>query len=152
MNTVEVITIIGVLVAIVSVSFTLWNFKNEIKKQTEENKRKRKILQLTLFADYTKRYQEILLHLPENLTDVTAFTDEQKRYLRAYFDLCSEEYFLYSKNHLDEKVWGEWKGGMKVAFSKLAIVNYWKTKEKSPYEDFNKFVENDLIKSGEQEK
>ena len=138
MSTIETVKFFAEIAVITGVFVAIITFVVDFRKQ-------RKISQLTLFADYTKRYQEILLHLPENLTDDTVLTDEQKRYLRAYFDLCSEEYFLHTKKHLDGKVWEEWKVGMKVAFSKQVIVNYWRAKAKSPYEDFNKFVESDLI-------
>ena len=142
----EFATIFGVFVAIVGVSIAVWTFKQEIKKQTHESKRQREILQLTFFAEYTKRYQEILLHLPENLTDDIVLTDAEKKYLRAYFDLCSEEYFLHENKHIDEKAWKTWKDGMKIVFDNMAIANYWKTKTKFSSEIFCNFVENDLLK------
>ena len=62
----------------------------------------RRQLQLNFFADYTKRYQEIVLNFPESINkhdfDFDELHDEKDktlRYMRAYFDLCSEEYFLY---------------------------------------------------------
>ena len=65
----------------------------------------RKQLQLNFFAEYTKRYQEIILRFPESINqDAFDFDTLQKndrditlRYMRAYFDLCSEEYFLWKK-------------------------------------------------------
>ena len=145
MNAVEVIELSGVFVAIVGVIIAIWTFKNEIKKQTEESKRQREISQLTFFADYTKRYQEIILHLPEDMNDVTILDDkETKRYLRVYFDLCSEEYFLYKKGHLNEEVWEEWEEGMKSAFRKKAILKYWQERKTSYYK-FNAFVETEII-------
>ena len=60
--------------------------------------------QLTLqnFADYTKRYQKIILEFPEDITEPTfklAGRDDYEktmRYMRAYFDLCYEEWYLNS--------------------------------------------------------
>ena len=57
-------------------------------------------LRLQNFTEYTKRYQEIMLKLPGNITsemfDIESLSTERReillRYLRAYFDLCSEEY------------------------------------------------------------
>ena len=105
----------------------------------------KKVARYTLFAEYTKRYQEIMLALPEDLGEETAFENKEKSYLRAYFDLCSEEYFLHKKGNLNKEVWKEWKEGMKIAFNKKAIFDYWQEK-KTCYEDFNKFVEKELIK------
>jgi hypothetical protein len=101
----------------------------------------RKISQLNLFAQYTKRYQKIILHLPEDLNDETILEDEQnKRYLRVYFDLCSEEYFLNAKKYIAPEVWKEWKEGMKSAFQQKAILTYWQEIETSSYTNFNEFV------------
>jgi len=145
MNTVEglpliaaIATIIGVLIAAISVFIAFWTIKNEIKKQ-------RDISQQRFFAEYTKRYQEIILHLPEDLDNVTVLEDkETKRYLRVYFDLCSEEYFLYTKGHINEEDWKEWKDGMKSAFHKKAILEYWQ-KRKTGFYDFKEYAEKELI-------
>jgi len=138
MNTVEFFSIIGVFVAIASVVVTVWIFRNEMKQQT-------KVTQMSFFAEYTKRYQEIVLNIPEDLDDEKKLNNEDvKRYLRVYFDLCSEEYFLHEEKYIKENVWKEWKEGMQVAFNKKAIRKYWQER-KTPYKGFNKFVEEELI-------
>ena len=145
MNSVETIklyaefaTIIGVLVAIVSVFIAIWIFKNEMKLQT-------KVTQMSFFAEYTKRYQEIILNTPEDLNDETNLDNQDvKRYLRVYFDLCSEEFFLHKKGYVNKEVWIEWEEGMKTAFTQKAIVKYWKER-KTSYTEFNIFVEQKLI-------
>jgi hypothetical protein len=105
----------------------------------------RKISQLNFFAQYTKRYQKIILHLPGDLDNVTILDDEQnKRYLRVYFDLCSEEYFLKTAKHIPPEVWEEWKEGMRAVFRKKAISTYWQEMEKSSYKNFNEFVKEEL--------
>ena len=58
---------------------------------------------LAFFSEYTKRYQDIILNFPENIIDDNfkfdslskVERDKTMRYMRVYFDLCSEEYFLY---------------------------------------------------------
>src|ERR1035437_5873220 len=55
-------------------------------------------LKLNFFTDYTKRYQEIILHFPENINraDFSFALLEKKeqdstmRYMRVYFDLCRD--------------------------------------------------------------
>jgi len=130
---------IGVIVAlagtIIALSAIIW--------QIIENK---KIAHYTLFAEYTKRYEEIALQLPEKLDDTTILDENEKRYLRVYFDLCSEEYFLNTKELLFKDVWKEWEEGMKFAFQNKAVFDYWQER-KSFYIHFSKFVDELLEKN-----
>lgn len=113
------VTIIGLFITTIALFISISQF--------------RKQLQLTFFADYTKRYQEILLNFPETINrknfdfnKLDADTKEKTlRYMRAYFDLCSEEYFLYNKGSIDESTWKEWKSGIEYAFSKTAFKKGW---------------------------
>lgn len=75
---------------------------------------------LSSFAEYTKRYQDILLSLPSTyFTDsfsVDRLSDEQRedisKRIRVYFDLCSEEYFLHREGYIPAAVWNEWEQGI----------------------------------------
>ena len=140
MNAIEIINISAEIAVIIGVPVAVLIFMVGSKKQRE-------ISQLTFFADYTKRYQEIMLHLPEDLDDETVLDDENtKRYLRVYFDLCSEEFFLNKKGHINKEVWEEWKEGMQASFNKKAIYKYWLMREsKNGYDKFNEFVKKELI-------
>ena len=91
-------------------------------------------LRLQNFAEYTKRYQEIILHFPESINEPTFSLEglpskEQRdttlRYMRAYFDLCSEEFFLHQENYIDRKTWDSWKEGMIFAFAKPSFQQAW---------------------------
>ena len=112
----------------------------------------RKQAKLQNFIEYTKRYQEIILNFPENINEQSFSFDsmlrEDKnktmRYMRAYFDLCFEEFTLHEKGFIDNDLWSIWNGGMEEAFSKSAFKQGWKiirndTKFGS---DFVAFVEN----------
>jgi len=65
----------------------------------------RKQVKLQNFIEYTKRYQEIILNFPENINEEnfsfdgmdTEVRTKTMRYMRAYFDLCFEEYTLHEK-------------------------------------------------------
>jgi len=48
------------------------------------------------------------------------------RYMRAYIDLCFEEYTLNKKGFIDADLWSIWEGGMKTAFSKPAFKQAWR--------------------------
>jgi len=132
------------IISAISLRYTVKSFKKQ--------------LQLNFFADYTKRYQGIILHFPENINennfDIEKLPYEQKnktlRYMRAYFDLCSEEYYLYKKNDIDKNTWKEWESGIKFALSKPAFQQAWKkiSNDTKFYSEFNKFVVNALSENG----
>lgn len=115
-----IVATLGMLITALALWFTVSSF--------------RKQLQLNFFADYTKRYQEIILHFPEFVNeqgfDIELLDDEVRnstmRYMRAYFDLCSEEYYLWNKRHIDKDTWREWELGIKFAFSKPAFQQSWR--------------------------
>jgi hypothetical protein len=109
----------------------------------------RKQLMLQTFSDYTKRYQEIILHFPEeiNQTDFDLFSRDDKssvmRYMRVYYDLCFEEYYLSKRKLIDERTWNDWREGMEFAFSKSAFQQAWQLiKKDTQYkQDFCALVE-----------
>ncbi|WP_430972631.1 hypothetical protein [Sunxiuqinia rutila] len=137
-----IITGIGVLVALGAI---IWQ-SNLTRKQ----------MKLNFFSEYTKRYQEIMLNFPENINEpdfsfVSLSTESRKktlRYMRAYFDLCSEEYYLSKTGDLDKKVWVEWESGIKYAFSKKAFKDGWHLikLDSQFYGDFVKWVNEEAIK------
>ena len=110
-------TFLGVVVAAVAI----WI---QIRKLNEQ-------LMLQHFADYTKRYQEIILKFPENINEasfVLASNQEAPcimRQMRAYFDLCFEEWYLNQRKLLDKEIWNVWKCGMEAAISKPAFKQAW---------------------------
>src|SRR3990172_11070255 len=89
-----------------------WNYKqyNQLKEQLKVQNEQ---IKLNFFSEYIKEYREIILHFPENINE-RAFSyesldkekqDNTMRYMRAYFDLCSEEFFLHKNKFIDDKVW-----------------------------------------------
>lgn len=134
------ITAISSITATVIMAIALFITVYHFKKQ----------LQLTFFAEYTKRYQEIILNFPENINeenfDFDSLTPETRaktlRYMRAYFDLCSEEYYLYKANNLDKATWKEWESGIKFALSKVAFTAAWNQLQFDTiyYPSFSEFV------------
>ena len=82
------VSIVGVFITAVALLFTVKSFQKQ--------------LQLNFFSEYTKRYQEITLNFPESINafdfNYETLSDEKRdktlRYMRAYFDLCSEEYYF----------------------------------------------------------
>jgi hypothetical protein len=104
-------------------------------------------IKLQHFSDYTKRYQEIALHFPEDI-NVSNFVltgredyNQTMRYMRAYFDLSYEEWDLSQKKLIDPAFWGTWKSGIEFALSKPAFQQGWQairrdTRYGPEFEDF----------------
>ena len=112
-----VATFIGVIVAIIAIWLQMKKLNNQLIIQQ--------------FSDYTKRYQEIILHFPENINEQSFdfSTDPNKnttmRYMRAYFDLSFEEWHLNQRKLIDTETWNVWEGGIKTALSKAAFNKAW---------------------------
>ena len=82
------------------------------------------------FAEYTRRYQEIVLHFPEDihagdfsLRDHKDY-DNIMRHMRAYYDLCFEEWYLQRDVRIQSDFgkygWRAWKPHSRsLLFSKL---------------------------------
>jgi len=113
------ITLIGMLITAIGLWWSIKSFKKQLR--------------LNFFAEYTKRYQKIILNFPEsvnkkdfNINKLSKVSrDKTLRYMRAYFDLCSEEYFLWMHDDLDAETWKEWESGIKYAFTKPAFIQAW---------------------------
>jgi hypothetical protein len=139
----ELVSIIGVFITAIALLFTVRSFQKQ--------------LQLNFFSEYTKRYQEITLNFPESINeddfDFDSLDKDQRdktlRYMRAYFDLCSEEYFLKRRKNIDQATWDEWETGMKFSFSKTAFLKAWKMLQLDTiyYGDFTKFVDETITQT-----
>ena len=131
------------IATIIGVGVALFINSQQIRKMSNQ-------LIVQQFSDYTKRYQEIILHFPENINEVsfdfatTLDKNTTMRYMRAYFDLCYEEWYLSQRNLIDVETWGIWKGGMKTAIKKTAFFTAWSSiKRDTNYgKQFENFLEN----------
>jgi hypothetical protein len=129
-------TIIGLLITIVNNRKQLRIFNDQLR--------------LNFFAEYTKRYQEIMLNLPLNISDKKFDYDKLSKkerektlkYIRSYFDLCSEEYDLWNSGYIEERIWKNWEEGIEFAFSKKAFRDAWELINLGTvyYSDFSKWI------------
>lgn len=110
-------TVFGVVVAAVA----LWCQLAKLNQQ----------LMLQHFADYTKRYQEIIQGFPEDINEASFKVEGRDDYrptmraMRTYFDLCFEEWYLNQRGFIDRRIWEVWRGGMATALSKPAFQQAW---------------------------
>ena len=149
----NIATVIAAIATVIAVFITINSLRTSIDQFKEQ-------LQLSVFTDYTKRYQEIMLNFPESINEdgfdfdsldknnEKIIKEKTLRYMRAYFDLCSEEYFLHSQGKIGENTWREWKSGIEYAFSKSAFIKGWSiiSLDTGYYPDFIKFVNQVLNK------
>ena len=111
------VTALGTLAGVGVVFFQLRQLSRQIKLQR--------------FSDYTKRYQDIVLNLPGDIYAhefvLKGRKDGEKimRYMRAYFDLSYEGWFLRGQKLIGSKFWRIWRVGMKTAMSKPAFQQAW---------------------------
>lgn len=125
MNYELLISLCSVVVAIITivVSFfanrqALESAKNLSATQTKTN----------FFVIYTGRYMELVKTKPDMATCTDA---ESITFMRQFFNLCSEEFYLHSHGMIDEEVWQMWVEGMrltmhdmkyKVSWRKLSVI------------------------------
>jgi hypothetical protein len=149
--------VLTILTAISIIILVIWNaiqylhMNKQLKIQNEQLKCQYEQTRLSFYAEYTKRFQEIFLQFPVNIgeesfsyEDLEPETrDRTLRYMKVYFDLCSEEFYLYKKGHLDKDAWEEWEDGMDSLFKKPAFKTAWKKMSEAPtlYKDFKVFAD-----------
>lgn len=140
MNTADIIQFSLLVATILGLVFSIWSNTrqfNDLKNQ----------IRLQVFADYTKRYQEIKFRFPSAIYsagfELVKLDDESKedvlRSVRAYFDLCSEEFFLAEKKMIDQNVWNMWKDEILESMTRPIFQQVWK-KIESEYETYPAFV------------
>lgn len=97
MNTSDYIQLGILIITAGSVTIALIAIRSQILWSNKQ-------MRLNFFSEYTKRYQDIILHLPltihsqdfdlKKLKDFEPDKyDKTLRYMKVYFDLCSEELY-----------------------------------------------------------
>ena len=100
----------------------------------------KKQMQISVFAECTRRFQEIKLHLKKGELD-------KEYYQRLYIDLCSEEFYLHSKGYITDDVWVIWVKGMNVTVDDdSSYSDIWKTDIDFYDDNFRHFFNNLIIK------
>jgi len=120
------IALVAAFVAIAALIWQIWQSNKQSKMHT--------------FLTYTQRYQDILVNLPIEIesssfqpSEDSKVNEENLRWLRAYFDLCSEEYYLHTENLIDNRVWKLWRGGIKDSLKKPAFLWAWSEVQSNNY-------------------
>lgn len=97
--------------------------------------------QIQMFAEYTKRFQEIIMNMPKSVYECSDEVDDDVlRYMQLYFNLCSEEYDLWTKGAISPDVWEKWLYGIKMTMQRSVYQKAW-SMEKDNYSSNAPFVE-----------
>lgn len=117
---------------------------NRLTKQLQQNYELRtKQSQEQFFAEYTRRYHDIISKMPNNENN-----SEYLKYLRLYFDLCNEEFHLHKKGLIDEDVWKSWVERMQDDMKCESFRNVWQNHLGQYYydKDFIPFMNHEIMK------
>lgn len=125
---------------ITTIILSLWQNKKANKRALEQSR-------YAFFAEYTRRYQDIIIGMPnEVFAEAAKAEGATLKYIRLYFDLCSEEFHLHQKKLIPDDVWNNWTEGMKLT-TKIRVYNTaWKILADSYNNDFKIFMEHDIFK------
>ena len=120
---------IAIIAAAIAVSALFWQMH-------QSNKQSR----MQTFLTYTQRYQDVMGSLPAGIeskafkpSNDVLVNEENLKWLRAYFDLCSEEHYLYTEKLINKSVWALWRGGMKDALRNPAFLWAWEELQEDAY-------------------
>jgi len=119
-----------------------------MKEIQNANRRAEQQSNRMFFAEYTKRYQEIILAMPDDVFAGTAQVNNTTlKYMRLYFDLCSEEYHLYMDGQVPEDVWENWVEGMRITTNLQLYRQCWDRLKGQYNTEFWKYFEREVIKN-----
>jgi len=114
-------------------------------------------LRVTVFLTYTDRYTRIMSDIPfEARQPGSAYRlasrpdDERIRVLgafREYFNLCSEEKWLYEQRKIDRAIWNMWVSSMQIVAQFPCFPEAWQALgfEYDCYNEFQDFVARRLL-------
>ena len=103
----DLFSVLALSGAVLAVIIPYWIFRKDLRER--------------VFFEYTSRYREIMSHLPSNVFSRECIPEElQKedhniRWLKSYFDLCSEEVKLRIRHKMPNETWNDWEEAMREA-------------------------------------
>ena len=106
----------------------------------------RKQRRLAIFAEYTRRYQEIILQMPDEVYSGASTDDVHiMKYMSIYFDLCSEEFHLWESGAVPAYIWNLWKEGMRLTMKKDIYRKSWAALKPEYYSKFVSFFDQEVL-------
>jgi hypothetical protein len=129
----ETISVVANVLTALSAFVGLLFIYRQLGALTAQEERQSRVLKLNHYSEYTKRYQEIMVHLPSNVGASQFVISKLKAaerervlvYMRAYFDLCYEEWDLHESKLIELSSWKVWKDGIGKTMRKPAFREAW---------------------------
>lgn len=127
-------TFIGVILAVIGLAFTYTQLRitNTQLEQTNFHTKWQNYNKLNL--RYSKLYESMPVEVANDTgKDFSVLKHEAKRWVRQYFNLYSEEYWLYQKKLIPEEMWSKRiNNGVKVNLDAYPVMikgyYYWENK------------------------
>ena len=135
------ITAVGMLLATLGAIFITQCNANKQNKQMLKQSR------MSLFAEYTRRYQDIMARMPASVYSGQFDTKiaEVVGFMRLYFDLCSEEYWLNEEKMIPERTWSIWVEGMQTTMNQEPFKKAWDRLSGHYDEKFYRFFSKEIV-------
>jgi hypothetical protein len=84
-----------------------------------------------LFTHFNQRYEQLNDRLQDIVLDERVTDPDARKTLIDYFNLCAEEYLLFSQGRILPSVWKAWCRGMQEYLSKARIRRLWEEEVQS---------------------
>jgi hypothetical protein len=135
----DIIQFLMLIASTAAIIVSAWMSRVTIKSSMDMVKEQN---QIQMFAEYTKRYQEIIINMPKSVYNGSDVINEDVlRYMQLYFNLCSEEYDLWTKEAISPDVWEKWLFGIRSTMrSNLVYQKAWDI-EKDNYSANPEFIQ-----------
>lgn len=80
-----------------------------------------------IYFEYNRRFAEIMMKFSGDILSATApeDTNELKKNMIIYFNLCQEEFYLNNKGLIDKNLWTIWEQGIRNYMSRTAFRIFW---------------------------
>lgn len=132
------------LIATITVTYSYIRDRRERRSMYKRDLHQRRIM---FFSEYTRRYQDILINMPQNVYVNKERIDERtKTFMRLYFNLCSEEYYLWKNQLISDAIWNMWKAGMEITTKTPIYIRCWIALRGEYNDEFYLFFERDILK------
>jgi hypothetical protein len=81
-----------------------------------------------LFIGFNQRYDSMndTLNSILNGPPERPLSEDERRGVYRYFNLCAEEHFFYEAGYIDQKVWEAWAKGMSILYKNPRVQEVWK--------------------------
>lgn len=128
------------LTSIIAIAISIWS-------RISYNKLIRRQHLVGVFMEFTRRYQDIILSMPESVysNNAKASDPNVQKSMTLYFDLCSEEYHLYKEGFIPKDVWSNWVEGMRITVKNPIYANSWKLIAQYYNRDFWRFMNHEIF-------